>query len=177
MSFHKTYSARSVNVIFGGIDISSGKNDGEYVSISWNEDRVNIREGMDGNASISVTPNHSATVTYTLFPESQSAKKLIALDFTLREIERNGGNYAGVVPLTISDKSGTILLFAPSAVLTKSGDVGLGEDTGTQEFTFYVHNARISAGGLELDVREEVNKSIEAVKDLVSSVKDSVKLT
>lgn len=177
MSFHKTYSARNVNVVFAGLDLSSGKNDGEFITVSWNEDRVNVREGMDGNASLSVLPNHSATVTYTLFPESQSAKKLTAFDFTLREIERNGGNYAGVLPLTISDKSGTILLFAPSAILMKTGDVGLGEDSGTQEFTFYVHNARITTSGIDLDIRAELNKSIDAMSGLVDSVKETVKFS
>lgn len=142
MSFHKTYSARGTVVNYAGMDLTPGKSDGEYLTISYVSDRVNIREGMDGNASIAVLPTHSVTVTYTLFPESESAQLLQAFDGLLRNAERTGNPFAGDLPFAVAADAG-VLIATPSAVLQSVGDQSLGENTGTIDFVFYCQDARI----------------------------------
>lgn len=162
MGYHATFSPRGLQVSYAGVLISDGKSDGDFLTISQNSDRVNIREGMDGNASISVLPNHSVTVTYTVFPESSTAKKLMAIDFALREAERFGSDtgvvISGQLPFTITDDSGAVVLFAENAVLVKAGDMTFGESTGTQEYTFYLQNARLAK--LPDSIANEVNGAI-----------------
>lgn len=161
MALLKTYSPRSVSITYAGLNLSKGYSDGDFLTIAYNSDRVNIREGFSGDASVAVTPNHSAIITYTVFPESESAKKLVALDSALRTLEKTGQPVAGALPFVIADKSNVVLFASDSVIMTKAGDMSLGETTNTQEFTFYAHDCYIIPRGIDTSLEKEINDSVD----------------
>lgn len=141
MSFHETYSAKNVVSNFSGIDVSKGRPDDAFVTISQGSPRVNMRKGLDGNTSAALSADNSVTVTLSYFPESNAAKVLVALYYGLKQSHDAGKPILGALPLGLADPSGTIFLIAKEAVLVNIGDLSLSEDTGTLDFEFYVEDA------------------------------------
>jgi len=144
MSFHETYSAKNVVSNFSGIDVSQGRPDDAFITISQGSPRVNMRKGLDGNTSSALTADNSVTVTLSYFPESNAAKVLTALYYGLKASNDAGKPILGALPLGLSDPSGTVFLIAQEAVMVNIGDLSLGEDTGTMDFEFYVEDALIT---------------------------------
>lgn len=141
MAFHETFSAKSVVVNYSGVDLSQGRPEDAFLTISQGAPRANFRKGVDGNTSASLAADNSVTVTLSLFPESNSAKVLTGLYYGLKLSHDAGKPILGALPLGIADPSGTIFLIAKEAVLVNMGDLSLGEDTGTLDFEFYVEDA------------------------------------
>lgn len=158
MGFHKTFSSRDVVINYAGMDITGGKGETNFLTISRNAERVNIRQGLDGKASIAVKSDHTITVTYTVFPETQTAETLMGIDEALRNAERSGVIISGELPFTVTDPSGVILLAATNAVLIGYGDQSFGENTGEVEFTFHLQD--VVKLNLNLDIASEINSKI-----------------
>lgn len=141
MSFHETFSAKNVVVNYAATDVSQGRPEDAFISISQGAPRASFRKGLDGNTSAALSADNSVTVTLSLFPESNSAKILTGLYYGLKQSLRQGEAVLGALPLIIADPSGTIFLVANETVLMNIGDLSLGEDTGTIDFEFYVEDA------------------------------------
>lgn len=141
MSFHETFSAKNVVVNYSGVDLSQGRPEDAFLTISQGAPRANFRKGVDGNTSAALSADNSVTVTLSLFPESNAAKVLTGIYYGLKLSHDQGQPVLGALPLGIVDPSGTIFLVAQEAVLVNMGDLSLGEDTGTMDFEFYVEDA------------------------------------
>lgn len=141
MAFHNTYSAKNFVVNYAGIDLSEGRPEDGFISISQNTPRAAMRKGLDGNTAASLSSDHSVNLTLSFFPESETAKKLAALYHSLRLAEMTGDVTLGAAPLVLSENSGATFLSAPETVLVNMGDQSFGADTGTVDFEFYVETA------------------------------------
>jgi hypothetical protein len=144
MSFHETFSAKNVVINYAATDISTGRPEDAFITISQGAPRAAFRKGLDGNTSASLSADNSVTVTLSLFPESNSAKILTGLYYAFKQALRQGEAVLGALPLIVADPSGTIFLVAKETVLMNLGDLSLSEDTGTIDFEFYVEDALAS---------------------------------
>ena len=152
MSFHSTYSARNVTVVYAGANLSEGRPEDVYITISENSPRASFRKGLDGNTSAALSSDHSVTLTLSFYPESTTAKVLSGIYYGLKELERTGTALLGAYPLVINDPSGAAsLLVADEAVLMEKGDSSFGADSGTVDFTFYIEDARQAVLPAELE--------------------------
>lgn len=141
MAFHATYSPKNFVVNYAGIDLSEGRPEDTFISISQSAPRAGMRKGLDGNTSTALSSDHSVTLTLSFYPESETAKKLAALYHSLRFAEMTGDVTLGAAPLVLSENSGATFLSAPETVLVNMGDQSFGADTGTIDFEFYVETA------------------------------------
>lgn len=134
MPIHSPYSPRKVIITYANVDISSGKSDDAFLTVSRNSPRISNRAGLNGTHSIASSADLSGTITLSLFPESDVAKIL--------QVIYNGLITADVVetvvPLDIVDASGVAIILAPQAILQNVGDLTFGADTGTVDFEFFV---------------------------------------
>ena len=160
MAMHATYSANRVTINFGGVNFS-GKGDQDFVTISRNSDRVDIRSGADGHKSVALLADHSATVTYIAFPESDTAKILNIMEQSWRVAEQANVGVAGALPFAMADASGIAIVGATEAIMTKAGDITLGTTSGVQEFTFYLVNPVFAA--LPSDIAGSVQSTLDKI--------------
>lgn len=154
MAFHATYSAREVLITYLGVDLSEGKADDTFMTVSDNSPRTTMTKGADGNTAVSLSPDRSGTVTLTLFTTSDTCKRLTAT----YEILRSSG-LLGAAPLTVTDPSGATLVVAAQAVLTERGENSLGLGENTRDFTFYCETMFDIA--LDEDIAKEVNDTLK----------------
>lgn len=171
MSLLRTYSARAVNIVYAGITLNDGRPDDVFITIAENADRVSFRKGMSGDTSVSLSPDHSGTITLSFFPESQAAKGLTNIYSALREMERRGDTQPANIgvagtgtPLAVIDPSGSIILAATEAVIQSTSERSLGEDTGTISFTFFVDDMYLWGDPTaKSNVLGEVSKAVKAI--------------
>lgn len=171
MSLLRTYSARAVNIIYAGATLNSGRPDDVFITIAENADRVSFRKGMSGDTSVSLSPDHSGTITLSFFPESQSAKSLTNIYASLREMERRGDKQPANIgvagtgtPLVVVDPSGSIILVATEAVMQSVSERSLGDDTGTISFTFFVDDMWLWGDpAAKSNVLGEISKAVKGI--------------
>jgi hypothetical protein len=131
---HSAYSARKVIISWANVDISAGKADDAFLTVSRSTPRTSTRAGLDGTHSLAVSPDLSGTITISLFPESDTAKVLQSLYTGMAA----AGIAGDILPLDIVDESGAVVVLAPQAILQNMGDLTFGGDTGTVDFEFFV---------------------------------------
>lgn len=161
MSFFNTYSMRAVLIEYATLDLTDGKPEDGFLTVTQNAPRATFRKGGNGNTSVSLSADHSVRVTLSLFPESPAAIKLRNFYSGLKLAERTENPILAALPLVISDPSGAYGMIALEAALESVGDVGLGADTGTLDFVFYVEDAYESKLAGELG--EEVSKALSSI--------------
>lgn len=157
MSFHDAYSPREVLIIYG-VDISEGKSDDAFITISRNSERVTTRAGNDGRYSATLSADRGGTVTLSYFPESNSAKLLQGIYTALQQ-----SNTLGDLPLVIIDPSGTLVVAAAEATLSSTGDMTLGTDTGTIDFVFTAPELITAPADLPDEVQDLLNQARDAL--------------
>tara|TARA_Y100000310_G_scaffold74348_1_gene70504 strand:- start:31553 stop:32032 length:480 start_codon:yes stop_codon:yes gene_type:complete len=136
--FHTPYSARGVLVNYANVDITEGKSDDVYLTISRNSPRISTRVGGDGRYSTALSPDRGVTVVLSFFPESNSAKIMAAVYEALV-----ASDTLGAIRLDITDPSGSINLIADEAALSEEGGRSYGGDSGTVDYTFIVPEAAL----------------------------------
>lgn len=141
MAFLPTYSARNVLVNYAGAILDGGRPEDTFVTITENAPRASFRKGNSGDTSAALSADHSVTVVLTFFTESQAAKILSGIYSGLKSAEKAGSPVLGSYPMVISDPSGSTLLVAKDTVLMNKTEVGLGADSGTVSFEFFVDDA------------------------------------
>lgn len=166
MSFHTTYSAKHVITNYAGVDLSEGRPEDVFLTITESAPRASFRKGVDGNTAPSLSTDHSATVTLTFFPQSNNGKLMTALYYSLKQAAKGDEPVLGAFPLVISDPSGSILIAAPEAVLMNKGDNSFGNNTGEVSFEFYVEDVF----GISLPEGELADTLNNALGDLGISI-------
>jgi len=119
----KTYDPAKVIITLGGIPIT-GFADGTFVAVTPAGDRFTKKVGADGEVSRTKSNDNTSRVTITLKQTSLSNTYLN----TLKEADRllNGG----VRPLSITDLSGTTILFWPQAWIASPPDQEFAKEEG-----------------------------------------------
>ena len=131
----KVYDANQVSIIVGNILIEEGYDDGEFLTIEYDEDSYIHKVSTDGMGTRSKTNNDAATVTIKLIQSSPANDGLTAL-WTL---DRNANNGAGVVPLLINDKSGRSVYTALECWIQKQPDISFDREATVREWTIKVN--------------------------------------
>lgn len=139
MAFYN-YNPKEVSIIAGGVDIQ-GYGDGDFVSISFDEDSFTTISGAAGDISRSLNPSTLATVTITLLNGSPSNDVLSGLHIT----DRATG--LGTFPLMVKDNSGRSLFLSDAAWVIKFADMTKGKEAGTTEWTLHCANSQMFVGG------------------------------
>lgn len=125
----KTYDPKKVIVTFGGVPIS-GFADGTFIAVKPASDTWVKKVGADGEVSRVKTNDDTSEVTLTLKATSPSNTYLTGV----RTTDKLTG--AGVLALTISDLSGTLVLFWPQAWIKKMPEVNRAKELGDTVWDF-----------------------------------------
>lgn len=139
--YQGAYSADKVVVTVGPV-IVSGFADGDFVSASYNEDRVFPKSGADGEFGIATNPSRMGTITITLSATSAANDELSAVANL-----GNFGQFTAPIPISIADLSGRTLIAATKCWLQTSPEVTLSKEISDREWVFGAGDLLLSVGG------------------------------
>lgn len=117
------HSIKDFSIIYGARDITGLAEDG--VSIAFNGEGYTQTVGAQGEVSLNLDANESATVTINLLSTSDSNDYLS----NLYQLGRNGGTKE--YPLILRDQNGNTLYTSSDAVIKRIPDTTKGKETGT----------------------------------------------
>ena len=120
------YGAKSVSVIVNGLPIT-GFMDGEFVTITPSVDPNSLHVGADGEQTMVVNADESATVALRLKQTSESNAVLSALRAT-----------RAVFPIVVKDTSGTSIHTGAKAFISGAVAVAYGQEITGREWTITV---------------------------------------
>jgi len=146
----RSYDAKLVTGSFAGVAFS-GLADGTFLSIEYNEDIYALLVGADGEATRSRSNNNSGRVTLTLLSTSPTNSALSALF----QLDANTAGATGTGPLLIKDQSGSTVIAAEVAWITKIPTVEFGREGTSREWVFETDNLLMFAGGNGEDLQAE----------------------
>lgn len=132
MSF-KEYDADQVSMIFMGIPINSGYDDGVFLEIEQEEDDFKHKVGTDGETTRSKTNNANADVKLHLMQTSSGNALLSAIN----NVDKLGQNGAGVGPMLVRDRQGTSLYTAAHCYVRKPPDVKFAREPSDRVWTLH----------------------------------------
>lgn len=138
----KTYDPKKVNVIFAGTEIT-GYADDDFVEIEPLGDGIKSTIGADGEVARSIDPDSRVKVTLKLTSASGANDTLTAQ----YKLDQSTGG--GIAPLLIKDLSGSTLLSAAQAWVTKLPKTTKGKEVGTIEWELETGPADFTVGGNE----------------------------
>lgn len=127
----KVYDANQVSMVFMGIPITSGYDDGEFLTIEQEMADFEKVVGTDGEVTRYKTNNRSATIKLKLMQSSAGNAALSVLN-TL-DISTPGG--AGIGPMLIRDRQGTSIYTASKCWISKPPDVKFDRKPTAREWT------------------------------------------
>jgi hypothetical protein len=139
----KVYDANQVSIIIGTINVEEGWDDGEFITIEFNEDQYIHVKSTDGMSTRSKSNNVSAILTLKLMQSSPSNDALSAL----WALDQLGNNGAGIVPLRINDKSGRSVYTALECWISKHPDVAFDREPTAREWTIEIADLVPLTGG------------------------------
>lgn len=131
-NFQGTYSAEQVIVTVGNV-IVTGFGDGDFITASYDEDRVTPYAGADGEVGLSLTANRMGTIEITLASTSGANREL----GDLYQTSLMGGQIVPV-PVSVVDLSGTALISASKSWLKTPPDFTRGKEISDQTWTIQV---------------------------------------
>jgi hypothetical protein len=140
----KTYDPAKVMITLGGVPIT-GFADGTFVSVEPAGDRFTKKVGADGEVSRTKSNDNTSRVTLTLKQTSLSNTYLN----TLKESDRLLN--AGVRPLSITDLSGTTILFWPQAWVAAVPGQEFGKEEGDRAWVIDTGQAAQEVIGGHID--------------------------
>ncbi len=143
MSGAKVYDADQVTLVFMGIPIDSGFNDGEFCTIEQSAQDFDVVVGTDGEVTRSKTGNRHAVIKVKLLQTSSGNGALSALNNL--DVLTPGG--AGIGPMLIRDRQGTSLYTASKSWIAKPPDVAFDRTATAREWTLECANLVRFDGG------------------------------
>lgn len=140
----KRYDAAQVTMVFMGILIDSGFNEGEFLTIEQSAPDYEVVVGTDGEVGRSRTNNRHAVIKVKLMQTSDGNSFLTALSNT-GLLAKNG---ADIGPVLIRDRiSGVATWTATKGWIAKPPDVSLDNKVTPREWTLEVADlTRVDAG-------------------------------
>jgi hypothetical protein len=115
----KIYDADQVAMVFMGVPISSGLNDGVFLEIEQMAEDFTVKVGTDGEVTRSKTNNAVIKIKLHLMQSSGGNVFLSAINL----LDKLGSNGAGVGPMLVSDLQGTTAIAAASCWISKPPDM------------------------------------------------------
>jgi hypothetical protein len=118
----RTYDPQQVIITVGGV-IVSGFGDGDFITVSYDEERYNSKAGADGEVARAKNANRMGTFEMTLSATSAANAELSAL-FNLEML----GGFDVVLPVAVADLSGTSGAFASKCWIKQAPEFTRGKD-------------------------------------------------
>lgn len=135
-----TFDPKSVLVSIGGA-VMSGFADGEFLSITADNQQFSKVVGADGFTTRVKSNNYNGTLTLTL-SQSSPSNDILSGFLNLDRISN-----LGVVPILIKDMSGTTTLFSAQAWIQQFPDVSYSNEISNRAWTFDLVDIDIFIGG------------------------------
>lgn len=138
-----SYNPTQVVITYNGVRIQ-GYGEGDFLTISKQEDDYSEVKGADGDVTVSFNPDDTYDVTLTLNHGSSSN------DFmsTQRIAGRASGGVLSTGPLFIKDTQGRDVFISEAAWIVKPADTVKGKEAGDREWTLRAFNGQDFVGGL-----------------------------
>jgi len=148
----KTYDPRDVYVIWSEIGLDSGFAPDTFLSILPDAEVFNTVSGIGGKVARITNGVQTATIKVSLMQNSDANKQLMK---KLNEVVF--GDNGDLAPMTITDKSKTILVRLEDCFIESIPEFSLGETYTSVEWTF---RAKLISG---LDVEDTGNIGISSI--------------
>lgn len=136
-----TYAAEKVIVTVGGV-IVTGFDDGDFIDVSYVNDRYTSKAGADGEVSRSKTADRLGEITITLSATSKANDELSAL-FNLGQI----GGFEAPVPFGVADLSGRSFATASKCWIKTAPNMVFGTEVGSREWVLEAADLIMNYGG------------------------------
>lgn len=140
MSSLRTYDPKKVNCIFAGTEITGWAED-DFIEVEPLGEGIKSVVGADGEVARSLDPDTRVKVTLKLTTAS-AANDMLTAQY---QLDQSTGN--GITPLLIKDLSGSTLLSAAQAWVTKMPKITKGKETGDVEWEIETGPAEYIVGG------------------------------
>jgi len=127
----KTYDSNQVSVTFAGRPISSGRADGEFVSIELNSETFTRKVGADGEVTRSKSNDNTATIKIKVMQTSDGHKVLMQL----HALARASVNGSDVGAFELIDRNGNVLERATECWIEKPPASSFGKEAAEREWT------------------------------------------
>lgn len=138
----RTYDPKKVNVIFAGSEIT-GFSEDDFVDVEPMGEGIKSVIGADGEVARSMDPDTRVKVTLKLTSASGANDTLTA------QYKLDQATGKGIAPLLVKDLSGSTLLSAAQAWVTKLPKKTNGKEVGTVEWELETGPADYTVGGNE----------------------------
>lgn len=138
----RIYDSNQVKVSFAGAPLQ-GYADGEFLTITLNEDSFSTVVGTDGEVSRSKTNNLTAAIEIRLMSTSPSNDILSAIYNA--DLIANGG--AGVGAFLVTDLNGTSEFLAGNAWIVKGADVSYDREANERVWMLSCDRMNMFVGG------------------------------
>lgn len=138
----KTYNGKKVAVIWGAIIFQGLAQDGDAISVTFDEDHVTKAVGMDGEVARAMNANRTGKITVRLMATSLTNQLLSAA----KELDAASGT--AYYPLTVKDASGLDIHFAKEAWILKTPDSSYSKEIGIREWVFDCGQLISNPGGI-----------------------------
>lgn len=129
----KIYDADQVTLVFMGVLVQSGYDDGVFLEIEQEADDFVHKVGTDGETTRSKSLNKNADVKVHLMQTSDGNAALSALN-NLDKLTPNG---AGVGPMLVRDRQGTSIYTAAHCYVRKPPDVKFAREASDRVWTLH----------------------------------------
>lgn len=138
----RIYDSNRVEVSFAGVPMQ-GYADGEFLTITFEEDTFSKVTGTDGEASRSKSNNLGCTMEVRLMSTSPTNLLLSAI----HEADKNANGGAGVGAFFVADLNGTTEFLAGNAWIVKAPDQNFDREATERVWTFTCDRGNAIVGG------------------------------
>jgi hypothetical protein len=140
MASVKTFNPKAVIAVVGGVPLS-GFAEGTMITAERASDAFEKYVGTQGEVSRAKLADISGTFTFTLAATSSSNDYLS----TLREADELTGS--GIIPVSVTDLSGTTVLVGAMGWIKKAPKVEFGKSVSSREWVLDVAEFDVLVGG------------------------------
>lgn len=139
----KVYDSNQVAIIFGGINIDSGRENGDFIKITPVSDDYLFTAGADGEVGISKSNDNQYDIEITLMHSSASNFALS----TLKNVQdlAPAGN---LLPLLVKDSNGSEIFASGKCLITVNPEITHGKEMPTRTWKLRATSGTFVGGGI-----------------------------
>jgi hypothetical protein len=139
----KTYDPKQVIAVWGTIMLQGFTDDGDAISVAYDEDHVTKKVGLDGEVARAMNGNRTGKITLRFMATSMT-NDLLSAAAAADPITRTS-----VYPFTLKDLSGNTLVLTDKAWVLKSPGPAYGKEVGVREWVLDTAQMTVVNGGIK----------------------------
>ena len=125
---NNTYDPKLVTVVWGAIIFSGFVDDGDAISVEYDEEHATKKVGLDGQVARAMNANRTGKCTVRLMATS------ITNDLLSAAAAQDNIDRSAVYPLIVKDLSNLTVVFAKDAWINKTPGPAFSKDIGVREW-------------------------------------------